>query len=510
MVPFGGYEMPVSYPSGIAAEHRALHERVGVFDVSHMGEFEVSGPDRNAFVQRVTCNDVGALRPGQAQYSAILTDQGTFVDDCLVYRFEDRVMLVVNAANIAQDWEHIVAQKRGANVRLRDISDETGLLAVQGPAAETLLAPLTPVGVAMIPYYHFAQGKVAGVQCFISRTGYTGEDGFELYARAADTETLWHALVGTGRAEPCGLGARDTLRLEAGYPLYGSGIGAGGGRGPRGAVGPGRARYAAARGGVPAVRQRHRRRCDALRGGPRLDREARQGSRLHRARRAQAPEARGREAAAGGLQAARAQARRAARLRRVSGWGAGGRRPLRHRNAHHQLRHRDDLSAAGAGQAGHRLHNRYPWQAGGGGGGGAAVRGAQNQEIGGEGRWRAVENGGGMRIGILTVSDLGALGQRADTSGDAIAGWAAEHGYEVVVRSVVPDETDRIAGKLARWADSGEVDVVLTTGGTGLTARDVTPEATEAVLDRLAPGIAEALRCAAAPAFPRAWLSRGN
>jgi len=227
MVPFGGYEMPVSYASGIAAEHRSVRDHVGVFDVSHMGEFEVSGPDRNAFVQRVTCNDVGALKPGQAQYSAILTDRGTFVDDCLVYRFEDRVMLVVNAANIAQDWDHIVAQKRGANVRLRDISDETGLLAVQGPAAETLLAPLTPVGVAMIPYYHFAQGKVAGVQCFISRTGYTGEDGFELYARAADTETLWHALVGAGRAEPCGLGARDTLRLEAGYPLYGSDIDAG-------------------------------------------------------------------------------------------------------------------------------------------------------------------------------------------------------------------------------------------------------------------------------------------
>src|SRR3989454_8581096 len=114
-----------------------------------------------------------------------------------------------------------------------------------------------------------------------------------------------------------------------------------------------------------------------------------------------------------------------------------------------------------------------------------------------------------MRIGILTVSDLGAIGERADTSGDAIVEWAGEHGYEVVVRSVVPDETDRIAGKLARWADSGEVDVILTTGGTGLTERDVTPEATEAVVDRLAPGIAEALRAAAAPRFPRAWLSRG-
>src|SRR6058998_4282131 len=224
LVPFGGYEMPVSYPPGIAAEHRAVREGVGVFDVSHMGEFEVTGPDRNAFVQRVTCNDVGAITPGQAQYSAILTDQGTFVDDCVVYRFDDRVMLVVNAANIAADWAHIVAQKRGANVRLRDISDATALLAVQGPEAEALLAPLTPVGVAMIPYYHFAEGKVAGVQCFISRTGYTGEDGFELYCRAADAETLWHALVGAGRAEPVGLGARDTLRLEAGLPLYGNDI----------------------------------------------------------------------------------------------------------------------------------------------------------------------------------------------------------------------------------------------------------------------------------------------
>lgn len=228
MVAYGGYDMPVSYPAGIAAEHRAVRERVGVFDVSHMGEFEVTGPDRNAFVQRVTCNDVGALKPGQAQYSAILTEQGTFVDDCLVYRFEDRLMLVVNAGNIATDWAHIVAQKRGANVRLRDISDATALLAVQGPGAEALLAPLTPVGVAMIPYYHFAEGKVAGsVQCFISRTGYTGEDGFELYCRASDAETLWYALVGVGPAEPCGLGARDTLRLEAGYPLYGNDIDAG-------------------------------------------------------------------------------------------------------------------------------------------------------------------------------------------------------------------------------------------------------------------------------------------
>ena len=224
MVPFAGFEMPVTYPSGINSEHRAVREDVGVFDVSHMGEFEITGPDRNAFVQRVTCNDVAALKPGQAQYSGILTKDGTFVDDCLVYRFEDKLMLVVNASNIQKDWDHIVAQKGGANVRMRDISDETALLAVQGPKAEALVGQLTNLGVAMIPYYHFTQGKVAGVQCFVSRTGYTGEDGFELYCRAADAETLWHALVGAGRAEPVGLGARDTLRLEAGLPLYGNDI----------------------------------------------------------------------------------------------------------------------------------------------------------------------------------------------------------------------------------------------------------------------------------------------
>ena len=224
MVPFAGFEMPVTYPTGINSEHRAVREDVGVFDVSHMGEFEITGPDRNAFVQRVTCNDVGSLKAGQAQYSGILTNDGTFVDDCLVYRFDDKLMMVVNASNIQKDWDHILDQKGGANVRLRDISDETALLAVQGPKAEALIGQLTSLGVVMIPYYHFAQGKVAGVQCFVSRTGYTGEDGFELYCRASDAEKLWHALVGAGRAEPVGLGARDTLRLEAGLPLYGNDI----------------------------------------------------------------------------------------------------------------------------------------------------------------------------------------------------------------------------------------------------------------------------------------------
>jgi len=224
MVPFGGYDMPVTYPGGIGAEHKAVRTDVGIFDVSHMGEFEITGPDRNAFVQKVTCNDVGALAAGQAQYSAILTDQGTFVDDCLVYRFEDKLMMVVNASNIEKDWNHILDQKGGANVRLRNISDDVGLLAIQGPRAETLLTPLANIKVKDIPYYQFSDGKVAGVQCFISRTGYTGEDGFELYCRSQDAEKLWHALAGQGRAEPCGLGARDTLRLEAGLPLYGNDI----------------------------------------------------------------------------------------------------------------------------------------------------------------------------------------------------------------------------------------------------------------------------------------------
>src|SRR3989441_13118881 len=158
MVPFGGYEMPVAYPAGINAEHRAVREGAGIFDVSHMGEFEVTGPDRNAFVQKVTCNDVGALRPGQAQYSALLTEQGTFVDDCLVYRFEDKLMVVVNASNIDKDWDHIVAQKGGANVRLRNISEEVALLAGQGAKAEALVGSLAGGGGGGVSPYPLSPG----------------------------------------------------------------------------------------------------------------------------------------------------------------------------------------------------------------------------------------------------------------------------------------------------------------------------------------------------------------
>src|SRR5256885_2772797 len=155
MVPFAGWEMPVQYPTGILAEHHAVRSSAGIFDVSHMGEFEITGPDRNAFVNRVACNDVSQLEPGGVQYSALLTPEGTFIDDCTVYRFDDKLMIVVNASNTVRAWEHIVAQKGGVNVRLKDISSDVGLLSVQGPQAESLLQPLTRTNLAGIAYYHF-------------------------------------------------------------------------------------------------------------------------------------------------------------------------------------------------------------------------------------------------------------------------------------------------------------------------------------------------------------------
>ena len=223
MVPFAGFAMPVQY-AGITQEHETVRTSVGVFDVSHMGEFEITGPDRNAFVNRLTCNDVSKLEPGQAQYSGLLTEQGTFVDDCIVYRFDDRIMMVVNASNIQKDWELVVARKSNINVRLKNVSDDIALLALQGPTSEGLLQALTATNLSAIKYYCFDTGSVAGADCFISRTGYTGEDGFELYFRSKHAEAVWAALVGPGRAAPIGLGARDSLRLEVGYPLYGNDI----------------------------------------------------------------------------------------------------------------------------------------------------------------------------------------------------------------------------------------------------------------------------------------------
>ena len=225
IVPFAGYDMPVQYPTGITAEHKAVRERAGLFDVSHMGEFIVRGPGAIDFVNSVTTNNAAALAVGQVQYSALLNDRGTFVDDCLVYRFADQVMMVVNASNAAKDWAHIQPDVSGHDCTLTDASDETALLALQGPMAQQILQPFTDVDLEPIEYYHFATGSVAGVpNVVVSRTGYTGEDGFELYFPNAHATSIWKALTADGRVTPAGLGARDSLRLEMGMALYGNDI----------------------------------------------------------------------------------------------------------------------------------------------------------------------------------------------------------------------------------------------------------------------------------------------
>ena len=226
MVPFGGWEMPVQY-TGILEEHRTVRRAVGLFDVSHMGEFEVTGPDALATLQTLTTNDVAAVRVGQVQYSLFCDPTGGIVDDLTVYRLaDDRFMLTVNASNIDTDWAWVTGHSR-PGARWRNISAETALLAVQGPRAEALLAELTDADVKSLRYYHFAEGAVAGARALVSRTGYTGEDGFELYVAARDAERLWRVLLDGGRPAgiaPIGLGARDTLRLEMRYVLYGNDI----------------------------------------------------------------------------------------------------------------------------------------------------------------------------------------------------------------------------------------------------------------------------------------------
>ena len=228
MVPFGGWEMPVQY-TGIIEEHRRVRSAVGLFDVSHMGELEVEGPEALAALQLVTTNDVAALEIGQVQYSLFCDADGGIVDDLTVYRFgPDHFMVTVNAANIEKDWAWVTGQSaRFAGARWRNVSDATGLLAVQGPRAEALVSRLVDVDATRIGYYRFARGKIAGVPSHISRTGYTGEDGFELYVAAAATARVWSALLEAGSADgvaPIGLGARDTLRLEMRYALYGNDI----------------------------------------------------------------------------------------------------------------------------------------------------------------------------------------------------------------------------------------------------------------------------------------------
>jgi aminomethyltransferase len=224
IVPFAGYEMPVQYPQGITAEHKAVRERAGLFDVSHMGEFMITGERAVDFVNYVTTNDVAALAIGQVHYSTILNDRGTIEDDCLVYRFADKIMMVVNASNVDKDFAHIARHADRFGVTLEDISERTGLLALQGPRAASILQTLTPVDLSQIKYYHFAEGEVAGMPMIISRTGYTGEDGFELYHDVQYSTRLWDALIGAGDVTPAGLGARDTLRLEMGMALYGNDI----------------------------------------------------------------------------------------------------------------------------------------------------------------------------------------------------------------------------------------------------------------------------------------------
>jgi glycine cleavage system T protein (aminomethyltransferase) len=225
MVPFGGWDMPVQY-TGIIDEHRSVRSAVGLFDISHMGEFEARGPGALAAIQAITTNDASALATGQVQYSLLCYPEGGIVDDLTLYKLaDDHYMLTVNASNIDKDWDWVTRHGKGAD--WKNTSAETGLLAVQGPRAEALVQRLADRDVTRVLYYHFAQGAVAGVPCLISRTGYTGEDGFELYAPAARLEALWHALMDGGKRDgiqPIGLGARDTLRLEMKFALYGNDI----------------------------------------------------------------------------------------------------------------------------------------------------------------------------------------------------------------------------------------------------------------------------------------------
>ena len=224
IVPFAGYEMPVNYPAGITAEHHAVRRQAGLFDVSHMGEFVIRGDRMVEFVNHVTTNDVASLADGQVHYSTILYDNGRIVDDCLVYKFADRIVMVVNASNREKDLAHIGQHAKRFGVQLADISDDIALLALQGPMAEEILRPFVDVDLSAIKYYWHSWGHVGGMHALISRTGYTGEDGFELYFDPRFAEPIWNLLVGTGKVTPAGLGARDTLRLEMGMALYGNDI----------------------------------------------------------------------------------------------------------------------------------------------------------------------------------------------------------------------------------------------------------------------------------------------
>ena len=223
MVNFGGWDMPLEY-SGILAEHQAVRTRAGLFDVSHMGELEIRGPGALQLVQWVSCNNAAKLNIGQAHYSGLMTSRGTFVDDLLVHKLSDtHYLLCVNAGNQDDDYRHIVANNR-FDAEVENAGPRYSQLAIQGPRAAEILQQLTPSPLDHIRYYHFTFGKVSGVDCLIARTGYTGEDGFEIYFAPEHAEKLWADLMQAGESAgmiPCGLGARNTLRLEAGMCLYG-------------------------------------------------------------------------------------------------------------------------------------------------------------------------------------------------------------------------------------------------------------------------------------------------
>lgn len=227
MVPFAGFEMPVQY-SGLTEEHFAVREKVGIFDVSHMGQFFVEGKGALELLQFVTTNNVANIVDGQAQYSCLPNENGGIVDDLIVYKMNDeKYFVVVNASNIQKDWDHI-CRHNAFDAKMTNASDDMSLIAIQGPKATETLQKLTSVNLSEIPYYHFTVGEVSGVQdVIISNTGYTGSGGFEIYFKNEDAEKLWDDLTAAGEEFgllPCGLGARDTLRLEKGFCLYGNDI----------------------------------------------------------------------------------------------------------------------------------------------------------------------------------------------------------------------------------------------------------------------------------------------
>jgi aminomethyltransferase len=224
LVDFAGWEMPVQYRS-ILEEHKAVRRTAGLFDVSHMGEVDVQGPDAGRFLNHLVTNDVAKMYPGRVLYSPMCQPDGGVVDDLLVYmRSADDYFLCINAGNIDKDVAWIAREATGFDVRIRNRSSDYALLAVQGPKAAEIVQSLTGAKLGAVKYYHFVEGTVAGVHCILSRTGYTGEDGFELYHAAAEAPALAEAVLAAGLPhglELAGLGARDSLRLEAGYPLYG-------------------------------------------------------------------------------------------------------------------------------------------------------------------------------------------------------------------------------------------------------------------------------------------------